>query len=516
MEIREFEIREVNQEERTVSGLAVPFDQTIEVGGFRESFARGAFDDNVTATLFYGHDHRSGGLPIGKLIKSRNTDKGYEVTARISETDKGNEVYQLLKDGVLNRFSVGFEPITDRETKDGVVVRTKALLKEVSIVPMPAYTGAVIAEVRDNSNNKENEMTEMIDNSEEVADLRSAVNDLERKFAVLGDTKSDTHATSQFRSGGEWLSALAKGEDAARMQVRAFTGATTADSIATPAWLNDQLRIVEEKRDVLNLFNRSALPSTGNSIEYPKVSAETGTVGAQGGEGLDLPYMEVALTTATAPVVTYGGYSALSRQAIERSDVAYLDAVLRFQTQQYAKATNIAVRNALVNATGVQTLNAPGSSPDAATPVLVNPTAIEWVSMVNDAAALVDDNARGAQAEVLVVSRDVFRQLIGLTDSTGRPMFVLNGDGINSVGNATVRNARGTIAGMPVVVIGGLADNTALFVSAEAITSFESAGAPFRLQDENIINLTKDFSLYGYMAVAVKNPLAVVKVRGLA
>jgi hypothetical protein len=41
--------------------------------------------------------------------------------------------------------------------------------------------------------------------------------------------------------------------------------------------------------------------------------------------------------------------------------------------------------------------------------------------------------------------------------------------------------------------------------------SWENAGAPLRLEDENIINLSKDFSLYGYMAVGVTNALGLVK-----
>jgi hypothetical protein len=40
----------------------------------------------------------------------------------------------------------------------------------------------------------------------------------------------------------------------------------------------------------------------------------------------------------------------------------------------------------------------------------------------------------------------------------------------------------------------------------------ESPGAPLRLSDGDITNLTNVYSVYGYMAVAVQRPNLVVKV----
>lgn len=501
MELREFEIREVNQEERTVSGIAVPFGQAVEIGGYKEAFERGAFDDDVEATLFYGHDHRSGGLPIGKLISSKNTDDGYAIEARISNTPKGDEVYSLLKDGVLKRFSVGFEPIKS-VTRDGVVVRTKAALREVSVVPMPAYSGAVIAEVREINNDEvTTEMENVEDRSELVADLETRMTDIERKFAVLGD-KADEGASTQFRTAGEFLKALATGDESAKSEVRAYTGAVLADAdgASRPAWVQKALKLVDENRPTINLFNKQALPASGNSVEYPFVSGTSGTVGVQAAEGDDLPYMEVTLDTATAPVKTYGGYSSLSRQAIERSDMAYLETVLRYQALQYAKATEKAVRDALVAVSGANTATLAGDDAEG------------WIDLVVDAAAAIEDNSKGLSAEFALVSRDVFKRLAHMTDSAGRPLFVINGDGTNTIGGVSVNATRAVIAGLPVVVNPALAANSLFVASREAVTVWENPGAPTRLQDENIINLTKDFSLYGYLAVGITNAKGIVKV----
>lgn len=506
LEIRSFEVRAVETDDRTVEGIAVPYNQIAEVGGYKERVAKGAFGSPQNVTLYYGHDHKHGNMPIGRVVEFRDTDEGLVIKAQIAKTTRGDEAYALLREGVLSKFSIGFVP-TKSSREGDVIVRQAGVLKEVSLVDWPAYSNAVVSQVRsedtDNLNSKEKEMSDDTTNAPEVTEIRESVSALERTVTMLTEkVGNNTPApASEYRSGGEMLKGLAAGKDSAAMEVRAFTGATSTDAAVQPAWVTSPLKVQVEKRDVINLFGKAALPASGNSIEYPQVSGTAGTVGAQALEGDDLPYMEVTVTTKSAPVITYGGYSSLSRQAIERSDVAYLETVLRFQAQQYAKATNVAARNALVGATGTNT----GSLP-------LNATAKQWLGLVLDSAGLIEDNSLGANAEFVVMSRNRFKELATLVDSNGRPLFEVNGDGANTVGSANLVTPRASVAGLPVVVAGGIDDNTVFITSSDAMVTYESAGAPFRLQDENVINLTKDFSLYGYMAVAVTNPLAVVKV----
>lgn len=504
LEVREVEIRDLNDETREFSGLAVPYGEVTQVGDYKETFLRDAFDDNAEAPLFFGHDHLNRGTPIGKLIASKNTDAGFEVTGRISKTPKGDEVYSLLRDGVLNKMSIGFEPVTHK-TISGVVTRSKALLREVSIVPMAAYAGANIAEVRELTNEKENEMTEtVIKTDSEVVELREAFSDLERKVAVLAEAGTQKNDGIQFRdSGAEFLKALAAGDESAQMEFRAFTGATTADSIAKAAWVARGLKLAEVNRKVYNLFTHKPLPASGNTIEYPQVASVSGSVAQQVLEGDDLTYSKVVLNTATAPVKTYGGYTSLSKQTIQRSDVAYLETALDHLARNYGRATNAAVSAALVAAAGKNAGTNFG---------LGASTAAGWLNFVLEGSAAIEDNGLGATAEFMLVSRDVFNKLALFADTTGRPMFVVDGPGVNSVGSANLVKAQGSIAGLPIVVDGSLAIRTAFVGASEAIEVYESAGAPYRLGDENIINLTEDFSLYGYSAIAVPNVKALFTV----
>jgi hypothetical protein len=48
--------------------------------------------------------------------------------------------------------------------------------------------------------------------------------------------------------------------------------------------------------------------------------------------------------------------------------------------------------------------------------------------------------------------------------------------------------------------------------NSAALVTYESAGAPFRLNDEDITALTNSFSVYGYLGIAAPEPKAMTKV----
>ena len=504
IEVRDFEIREVNEEERSVTGIAVPFDQTITVGGIKERFERGAFADDVEATLFYGHDHRSGGLPIGKVVGAKNTDSGFVIRAKLSKTPKADEVYQLVKDGVLTKFSVGFEPVEDRMEKD-VVVRTKANLKEVSVVAMPAYSDASITSVRETetahegiTSNKEDINMSNENTAPEMAELREAVSVLERKVEGLNVVEETAPSAPEFRSFGEYAKAVSKGTDEAENIYRAYTGGTTADVAYKDNWQGNAIRLLDKGRPVINAFTKAVLPAEGMTITHGVLNTNTLTVGKQVNEGDPLPFGKVTVTTAQASVNTYGGYTTLSRQEIERSTVDILDVAFRGMALEYAKQTEAAVRTVVTGASGTATATLTGGD-----------TAAAHLGLLADAAGALDDE--GWTLDFILVSKDVFKRLAVLVGSDGRPLLSY-GNGVNTIGGVNVPNLTANINGVPVVRNGNLATNTYIAGNKNAVKVWESTGAPFTLgPDQDIKALSNDYSVYGYLASAVEFPKALVK-----
>lgn len=494
---RQFELRaSVDTEERIVSGIAVPFNDPVDVGGYKEMIAPNAVMPRDNIKLFYGHAE-----PIGKIVDSRDTDEGWSISAKISKTSRGDEVYTLLRDGVLDRFSIGFMPMEEREDENGTVVRTKIDVREVSIVPIPAYEGAKVEEVRNAIDVQDaaptNERMIDVDNVE-LSEMKETIESLERKVSTLSIIEAAPVADT--RSAGEVLKAIVKGEE------RAYTGGTSADAIVKDGWVGDLTRLVEGASVLRGVFGSASLPSEGNFIEYGQLKSDTSAFAKQVAEGDDLTFGKIELETKTAPVLTYGGYTQLSRQAIERSSTDFLNMTLRAQAIKVGQVLNGVVRAdyKALHAANLVALN----KVDVSAAAGYN----GWLEAIVNAA--VKFEALGLPMDALVVDKATFLTLAKLQGSDGRPVMLQTGAGVNNVGNINAKALGGDFANVKVVTDAGLAANEAAFVNSNAIRFYTAPVV--RLQDENIINLSKDFSVYTYAAIADEIPAAVVPVKPVA
>jgi Escherichia/Staphylococcus phage prohead protease len=147
---------ELRGDGRTIVGIAVPFDQVAEVrdasGPYNEVFRRGAFARTIAerGAVKLLAQHQAQSLPIGRTSLLREDASGLYLEGRVSKTTQGDEVLELVKDGALDALSVGFTPVRERMANDGTVERLEVRLREVSVVPWPAYEGAAISGVRTN------------------------------------------------------------------------------------------------------------------------------------------------------------------------------------------------------------------------------------------------------------------------------------------------------------------------------------------------------------------------------
>ena len=495
MENRSFEIRETNQETREVIGMAVPYDEVIDIGGGdKEQFARGSVDLNSHVKLF--RDHKE---VIGKVNSMEEREDGLWIKAKISNTKLGDETLELVKDGAIRSFSVGFIPLVD-EKKDRTIIRKKVNLKEVSLVAFPAYENASVTEVREIKEETNMETTTTPDYSSEIAEVRNHAEELERRLEVLSADKTEAPTAPKFRSYGEYVKSVATGEESGLTLARAFadTHSVMADSILKNAWVNETIRILDNGRPTYNVFTSAPLPADGMTIEYPLLNSDSSAIEEQEAEGDSLTFGKIDLTSATANIKTYGGYTAMTRQLIERSSIAYVDAAFRAMAAAYAKKTNNVVKAYINSLSGTSTSSVAAWSADAI------------IEMLADSATKVN-NETGKALEFILCSSDVFKQLAKQVDGVARPIAAATNPS-NGFGSINPVGLTGNIAGLPIVVDPSLAAGTLLTGASSAITTYESAGAPFRLNDGDITNLTQQFSVYGYLAVAGHDPKALVKV----
>ena len=465
----EMEIREHNEEERSLTAIAVPYGQTISVGGFSERFEEGSIPSIEDTKLFYDHKE-----PIGKVVRGTDTEDGYLIEARISETPRGNEVLTLLRDGVLNRMSVGFKPIRDRQ-EDDTTVREEIELKEVSVVAFPAYSDAQVLSVREEGQQENNskEVNNMEENTQEVAEVRSELEEMRREIATLSESTIATVSQPEFRSYGEFVKAVVAGDELALEMTRAYAGAVVTpagpDSIGRDAWENEALLLVDHGRPSLNSFRKASLPSAGLNVDFPAVKANTIDAEVQAAQGDTLAFGKLSLETKTTPVLTIGGWTDMSRQTVERSSVQYVDAAFRAMAIAYGKETNAQ----FISALGAGTYTTVAATADAES----------ITDAVADASISIYGNA-GGRPQFILASPDVWKDLVTLFAVDGRP--IVGGSApVNNIGTASLPNMTANLFGLTVVVDPALPAQTCYIANSEAMVTWENGG-PRRLSDEDI------------------------------
>ena len=107
-----------------------------------EAWMKGGLENyKGNPVLLFNHDYNK---PIGKATGLQVTDKGLEISARISKA--AGDIKDLVKDGVLGAFSVGFR-VKDADymtETDGYKIKDAELF-EVSVVSVPCNQGATFS-----------------------------------------------------------------------------------------------------------------------------------------------------------------------------------------------------------------------------------------------------------------------------------------------------------------------------------------------------------------------------------
>ena len=495
----------------TLAGIAVPFNTEYELfDGYREVIDPDCDFGERNVKLAREH-----GELIGRITEQTREPDGLHITARIADTPQGREVADLVREGVYDAFSIGFKPISNNveQRDDGVTVvhRTAVELFEVSVTGIPAYTGAQITGQRHLDNQ---EGTTMTDTTTELAQLRDEMHDelrgIKSTLAHLDDTTATSPAGGMYRTAGDYLKALAAGDEQAREFMTATRDLiTTADTGDNVTWIADDLKLIQLRRKVMGLLTHAALPPKGMTMEYNVVATDTTATAKQANEGDALTFGKVTFGTKTADINTYGGYTTLSRQTIERSTVAVLNTALRALTNSYAKATELAVRAELYALIKAQRDAASNANKIDAAKTAAAMTPNDWASLILDAAELTDE--RNTSLGTLAVSTDVAKALIALTD-TGSRFLDISGKGNDTLGSFDLTGVVGDLMRVPVHILPGAEANTAVFLDPSAVTVWESGG-PTQLTDGDAIHLTESYSVYGYMAVGATDPNAMLPIK---
>lgn len=150
------EIRGVDQQQRLVEVIAVPYEQeaSIPYRGeiWRESFQRGAFDgiQERSTPIMVNREHQRGDT-VGKVVQWwPERAEGLVAEVRVARTARGDDTLALAEEGMI-RASIGFgvrlrDQILDRGAMTRRILR--AFVDHLALVEDPAYEGAAVLAVR--------------------------------------------------------------------------------------------------------------------------------------------------------------------------------------------------------------------------------------------------------------------------------------------------------------------------------------------------------------------------------
>lgn len=478
-------------------GRAVPYGDSIQLGGVTESFARDAFDpaDVIGKPLAYRHDQ-----PVGIITKAENREDGLYIDFEIGNTTLGRDAATLARMGASKGLSVGFNPVESAwsKTRDKVQ-HLKARLLEVSLTPYPAYAAAGVSDIREGEQMSESmdtapEVQASVDSEarEQIAAIRENLAAVEAK-AYASETQ---HPLAKYRSFGEYCKAVYAGE----VEARALADQTTDNNagVLPPSWVLDVKGMVDLGRPVITASGGPENPgANGMEIAWPYITGDLlDIVEAQANEKDEVNSVQIDIDKGTATLGTYSAGSDISYQLLQRSSPSYLDAHNRRMIASYNAVTDRKFTNDLwVGGSNTNLYDLAGDTDGA-----------DFRAAVFLASMEVED-ATGAPASVVLASTALLTAIAGWSSFYPAPTGVQNVSG-----TATASTLSVTVSGLPVIRAKWLdtdADRHAIVMNGESARWFEDG--PSLATAENVAQLGRDVAIYGYGATAIYVPSGYVR-----
>lgn len=149
---------DVDVDQRTIRGLAVPFGVEGIKAGRRFVFSKGTirFEDVRRVKLWALHDKA---MAIGVATDLTETDEGLEATFKVARGPEGDRALTMAEDGVWDGLSIGpSEGAKYRASRDGAFHAVDIPIHEISLTPAPVFGGARVRSVAFDT--EENTMTD--------------------------------------------------------------------------------------------------------------------------------------------------------------------------------------------------------------------------------------------------------------------------------------------------------------------------------------------------------------------
>ena len=435
---------------RTITGVAVPYGETATVSsGVRVRFLPGSLPlGGKPPKLFMYHDSTQ---PVGLVTERVETEQGMMFAAKIAATRAGDEALQLAVEGVLDSVSVGVNPTKFKWAEDGVMEVEAAEWTELSLVPVPAFSGAAITDIAAEAPiHTETEPDTMLTSTEQTKEPAVEESPAVIEASQVTQTVFAAPKSRALPSAGEYIMKLKAG-GAEWQQFNANVVASlqaaqgdvlvsdAAGVIPTPI-VSPVYADINPLRPIVNALGARSMPEAGATFIRPFVKVHS-AVAEQSTELTNLTNADFEVDDKVVTKKTFGGRLYLSEQVIDWSSPSMLDQAISDLAGQYALQTEKHVVDTMAAA--------------------VTNTQEVVISDFTDEVELIQDLFLAAASiaatgnylpNALVVGTTRWATLGGLVDGQGRPVFP-QASPMNSVGQLSGVTAwNGNPLGLQLVV----------------------------------------------------------------
>ena len=208
-----------DSDKRTIVGYAAAFGN---VDSYNDVIERGAFAKTIAENrdrikTFYNHMY-----PIGKPEEMREDARGLYTESKVSRTPRGDEVLELIRDGVISEMSIAFETVkSEQDDSTGIRTLTELRLREFGPVDFAANEQATIEAVKSLTQRFNTGAKSGIDPDS----LRSLRSQIDSVLSMLEPPKSTPHEPS---------------------------GVDTRITLAPPEWVGEMAESMKTRQEAYN------------------------------------------------------------------------------------------------------------------------------------------------------------------------------------------------------------------------------------------------------------------------
>jgi hypothetical protein len=441
----------------------------------------------------------------GVVTEIVEADEGLLFTAKFAKTRAADEAIELVKAGAYDSVSVGAVPVKFKYDKNGTMVVTKANLVEISLVAQPAFADAVITEIAASQPEEEdavepnpNDIPEEETMSQETPAVEASAEIVPTAPIVFAAAKREV----KMPTAVEYIAAAVAGGDQWRAMSEAIrAGAPDIVTTDTPGVLPTPIvspvyNNFIGRRPVVDAVGVRAMPAGGKVFIRPEVTTHT-SIGASIAEQSPTGGTLVVFNNQVTKQI-FGGYVNISEADIDWTDPAILSVVLDDMGRIYANATdNYAADTLATGATVTQNF----AAADLQKPEV-------WAAEIAEAAATILSSSNGNLPTHLFLAPGIWGDLLGLSDSSKRPLFPQVGP-MNAFGNLAPGQYNGNAFGLQVVVDRNFASGTAIIGDASGYELFEQQKGAISIDSPSTLSRTIAFR--GYFAALMIDSSKFVK-----